>query len=208
MAEFTFAPLTPASFLDRSAAVFADRVAVVDGGRTFTYREMSDRCRRLTGALAAMGVGHEDRVAALCTNSHVMLELHHAVPMRGAALVSVNIRLSPAEMAEIIRHSGASLLVATHEFADLGGRLADELDLALVIAGGSGDSYEAWLADADAVVVSFPKAGRTFVRAMLARLFQLKFGIDERRLLDFPSLRRAARGVPRLLFVHGGDAMR
>ena len=124
MAEFTFAPLTPASFLDRSAAVFADRTAVVDGKRTFTYREMSDRCRRLTSALAAMGVGHEDRVAALCTNSHVMLELHHAVPMRGAALVSVNIRLSPAEMAEIVRHSGASLLVATDEFADLGGRLA------------------------------------------------------------------------------------
>jgi fatty-acyl-CoA synthase len=149
MAEFTFAPLTPASFLDRSAAVFADRIAVVDGERIFTYREMSDRCRRLTGALAAMGVEHEDRVAALCTNSHVMLELHHAVPMRGAALVSVNIRLSPAEMAEIIRHSGASLLVATHEFADLGGRLAGELDLPLVIAGGSGDDYEAWLTDAD-----------------------------------------------------------
>src|SRR5579859_5969833 len=126
MAEFTFAPLTPASFLDRAAAVFADRIAIVDGERTFTYREMSERCRRLTAALAAMGVGHEDRVAALCTNSHVMLELHHAVPMRGAALVSVNIRLSPPEMAEIIRHSGASLLVATHEFADLGGRLAGE----------------------------------------------------------------------------------
>jgi len=118
MAEFTFAPLTPSSFLDRSAAVFADRVAIVDGEHTLTYREMSDRCRRLTGALAAMGVGHEDRVAALCTNSHVMLELHHAVPMRGAALVSVNIRLSPPEMAEIIRHSGASLLVVTHEIRD------------------------------------------------------------------------------------------
>lgn len=66
----------------------------------------------------------------------------------------------------------------------------------------------AWLADADAVVVSFPKSGRTFVRAMLARLFQLEFGIDERRLLDFPSVRRAPAGVPRLLFVHAGDAMR
>jgi fatty-acyl-CoA synthase len=149
MAEFTFAPLTPASFLDRAAAVFADRTAIVDGERTFTYREMSDRCRRLTGALAAMGVGHEDRVAALCANSHVMLELHHAVPLRGAALVSVNIRLSPAEMTQIIRHSGASLLVATHEFADLGGRLAGELDLPLVVAGGADDTYEAWLASAD-----------------------------------------------------------
>src|SRR5881275_721989 len=66
----------------------------------------------------------------------------------------------------------------------------------------------AWLADADAVVVSFPKSGRTFVRAMLARLFQLKFAIDERQLLDFPSLRRAGEGVPRLLFIHAGDAMR
>ena len=45
MAEFTFAPLTPASFLDRAAAVFADRTAIVDGERRFTYRDMSERCR-------------------------------------------------------------------------------------------------------------------------------------------------------------------
>src|SRR2546429_9563298 len=99
MAEFTFAPLTPASFLDRAAAVFADRIAIVDGERTFTYREMSERCRRLAAALAAMGVGHEDRVAPLCTNSHVRLELHPDVPMRDAPLVSETIRLSPHHMA-------------------------------------------------------------------------------------------------------------
>src|SRR5436190_5736538 len=64
----------------------------------------------------------------------------------------------------------------------------------------------AWLIGADAVVVSFPKSGRTFVRAMMARLLQVKFGIDERRLLDFPSLKRAKPGVPRLLFAHAGDA--
>jgi fatty-acyl-CoA synthase len=154
MAEFTFAPLTPASFLDRAAAVFADRIAIVDGERTFTYRDMSDRCRRLTGALTAMGVGHEDRVAALCANSHVMLELHHAVPMRGAALVPVNIRLSATEMAEILGHSGASLLVATEEFAGLARRLAGERNLPYVIAGGSDDSYEAWIAGADPAPVS------------------------------------------------------
>jgi fatty-acyl-CoA synthase len=154
MAEFTFAPLTPASFLDRAAAVFADRIAIIDGERTFTYRDMSDRCRRLTGALAAMGVGHEDRVAALCTNSHVMLELHHAVPMRGAALVTVNVRLSATEIAEILGHSGASLLVATQEFADLAGRLAGQRNLPYFIAGGSDDSYEAWIAGADPAAAS------------------------------------------------------
>jgi len=65
-----------------------------------------------------------------------------------------------------------------------------------------------WLPDADVVLISFPKSGRTFVRAMLARLFQRQFGIDERALLDFPTLRRAAPEVPRLLVTHAGDAMR
>jgi Sulfotransferase domain len=66
----------------------------------------------------------------------------------------------------------------------------------------------AWLAEADAVIVSYPKSGRTFVRAMLARLFQRQFGIDERRLLEFPMLEHAAAGIPRLLFTHAGDTMR
>jgi fatty-acyl-CoA synthase len=148
MAEFTFAPLTPASFLDRSAAVFADRTAIVDGERRFTYRDMSGRCRRLSGALAALGLGREDRVAALCTNSHVMLELHHAVPMLGAALVPLNTRLSAGEMAGLLAHSGTSALVATHEFADRARQLADRAGLPCFIAGGPDDSYEAWIADA------------------------------------------------------------
>lgn len=66
----------------------------------------------------------------------------------------------------------------------------------------------AWLAEADAAVVSFPKSGRTFVRAMLARLYQRRFGIDERKLLEFPLLRNAPANLPRLLFTHAGDAMR
>lgn len=66
----------------------------------------------------------------------------------------------------------------------------------------------AWLSEAEAVVVSFPKSGRTFVRAMLARLYQRRFGVDERGLLEFPTLRNAPAGAPRVLFTHAGDAMR
>jgi len=66
----------------------------------------------------------------------------------------------------------------------------------------------AWLSEADAVVVSYPKSGRTFIRAMISRLYQRRFGIDERALLDFAMLRRARPPVPRLLFTHAGDAMR
>ena len=149
MAEFTFAPLTPASFLDRAAAVFADRTAIVDGERRFTYRDMSGRCRRLAGALVTQGVGREDRVAALCANSHVMLELHHAVPMVGAALVTLNTRLAEDELAGLLDHSGASVLVATHEFADRARQLAGRAGLPCFIAGGPEDSYEARIAGAD-----------------------------------------------------------
>ena len=66
----------------------------------------------------------------------------------------------------------------------------------------------AWLSEAEAVVVSYPKSGRTFVRAMLARLYQRRFGIDERQLLEFPILRRARQDAPKVLFTHAGDAMR
>ena len=66
----------------------------------------------------------------------------------------------------------------------------------------------AWLSKADAVVISFPKSGRTFVRAMVARLYQRRFGIDERGLLEFATLRDAPSDAPRVLFTHAGDAMR
>jgi fatty-acyl-CoA synthase len=149
MAEFTFAPLTPSSFLDRAAAVFGDRTAIVDGERSFTYRDMAGRCRRLAGALVAQGAEPGDRIAALCANSHVMLELHHAVPTTGAALVTLNTRLSEGEMAALLDHSGASMLVATGEFADRARRLAERAGLPCFVAGGSGDSYEEWIASAD-----------------------------------------------------------
>ena len=63
------------------------------------------------------------------------------------------------------------------------------------------------LAQSDIALVSFPKSGRTFVRVMLARLFQWQFGIDERELLSFATLRRAPGEVPRILFTHAGGAM-
>lgn len=64
------------------------------------------------------------------------------------------------------------------------------------------------IAQADVVFLSFPKSGRTFVRTQLARLYQRKFGIDERQLLSFAQLKKAPPEVPRIAFTHGGDAMR
>ncbi|WP_035856389.1 AMP-binding protein [Cryptosporangium arvum] len=126
-------PLSPTRFLDRSAAVFAGRTAVVDGDVELTYAQLRQRVDALTGVLAAHGVGPGDRVAALCANSHVMIELHHAVPLRSAVLVALNTRLAPDELAYILAHSGASLLVATREFADVARALSGRLGVPVIL---------------------------------------------------------------------------
>ena len=148
MADFTFAELTPTAFLRRSARVYADRTAVVDGELRLTYSELYRRARSLTGVLAGLGVAPGDRVAVLATNSHVLLEMHHAVPMRGAVLVPLNIRLSEEELGYILEHSGAGLLVLTEELAETGARVAAAAGVAVLQAGPGGD-YERLLAAAE-----------------------------------------------------------
>ena len=85
--------LTPVSFLRRSAAVFPDRVAVVQEDRRYTYREFDERVNRLASALRAAGLEKGDRVAFLCLNTPPMLEAHFAVPAAGMVLVAINTRL-------------------------------------------------------------------------------------------------------------------
>lgn len=148
MADFTFSELTPTAFLRRSAGVYAERAAVVDGSLRLTYAELYDRCRRLTGLLAGLGVDPGDRVAVLAPNSHVLLEVHHGVPMRGAVLVPLNIRLSQEELVYILQHSGATLLVVTEEFSDVGPVVAHRAGVHLLQAG-PGSEYERLLAEAE-----------------------------------------------------------
>jgi fatty-acyl-CoA synthase len=134
-APFTFAELTPTDFLERSGHAFAPRTAIVDGELRFTYAEFLDRSHRLAGALHARGVEPGDRVAALATNSHVMLELHHGVPYAGAVLVPLNTRLSVGELVHIVQHSGAKLLVATRELVEQARAVADQTGVQLVEEG-------------------------------------------------------------------------
>src|SRR5262249_8332671 len=153
MAGFTFTPLTPSAYLDRAAWVFRDRVAIVDGERSFTYAEFAGRAHRLAGALVGLGVAPGDRVAALCVNSHIMLELHNGVPLAGAVLVPLTIRLSADELTYMLEHSGARVLVATAELAGLAAGVAAAAGARLVVAGGARDEYEELLASAGPVTV-------------------------------------------------------
>ncbi len=144
-------PLNPAQFLDRAAKIFSERTAVVDGERRFTYAEFGDRSHRLAGLLQSTGAKTGDRIAALCTNSHVMLEMHNGVPMAGCALVPINIRLSLQEMAYILENSGARVLIAAQEFAEMATALSASANVRVILAGGASSEYEELLQSSEPV---------------------------------------------------------
>ena len=111
------APLSPLSFLDRSVVAYPDKPAVVHGDTVYSYAQYNERVNRLAAALQASGISRGDRVAILAPNVPAMLEAKFG-PMRiGAVLVPLNIRLSSREIAYILNHSGAKVLIFDTEFA-------------------------------------------------------------------------------------------
>jgi fatty-acyl-CoA synthase len=112
-----YAPLTPLSFLARAAAVFPGRVACIHGELRFSYAELYARCRRLASALHGVGVGVGDTVAVMAPNVPAMLEAHHGVPLCGAVLNALNVRLEPATIAYSLEHGGARVLLTDREYA-------------------------------------------------------------------------------------------
>jgi fatty-acyl-CoA synthase len=137
-------PLTPVSFLERTAAVFPDRAAVVDGDRRLSWAELRERVRRLALALQAGGIRDGDRVAFLAPNGTELLEAHFGVPLSGAALVAINTRLMPDEIGYILGHSGSRVLVVDTSLA----HLVKGASVERVLACGDGGGYEDFLASA------------------------------------------------------------
>jgi fatty-acyl-CoA synthase len=110
-------PFTPSHFLRRAARLFADKVAVVDGDRRYTYGTLAARVNRLSNALRQMGVSRGDKVAVLSPNSHRMLEAFFAVPQLGAVLTPMNYRLTSPEFAYILEHSETAVVLVDWEYA-------------------------------------------------------------------------------------------
>jgi fatty-acyl-CoA synthase len=121
-----FVALTPLSFLARSAAIYPNHVSTVYEGRVFTWSQTYERCRRFASYLARRGIGHGDTVAAMLPNIPAMNELHFAVPMAGAVLNALNIRLDAGSIAFQLDHGGASIILVDPEFA---GVIAEALGL-------------------------------------------------------------------------------
>jgi len=148
--------LTPITFIERAGTVHASRVAVVDRGSTYTWGEFRARSRRLASALRAAGLKRGDRVAFLALNSEALLLAHFGVPQAGGVLVAINTRLTAAEVAHIVDHSGSRSMFFS---PDLAGALAQippgvstvqiGTQMEEFLATGSDDPLESGLASED-----------------------------------------------------------
>ncbi|MGB9148688.1 MAG: acyl-CoA synthetase [Burkholderiales bacterium] len=112
-----YTPLSPLSFIARTAAVYPQLVATVHGQRKITWADTYDRCRRLASALARRGVGKGDTVAAMLPNVPAMFEMHFGVPMIGAVLNTLNTRLDAEAIAFMLEHGEAKVLFTDREFS-------------------------------------------------------------------------------------------
>src|SRR6266853_6434569 len=112
-----FQPLTPLSFLERSAAVFPDHTAIIHGALRRSYAEFYARARRLASVLAKRGIKRGDTVSAMLANTPAMLEAHYGVPMAGAVLNAINTRLDAAILAFTLDHADTKVLIVDREFS-------------------------------------------------------------------------------------------
>ena len=155
-----FVPLSPIGFLLRAALVYPNRTSVIHGNQHYTWRETLQRCRRLASALAKRGIGRGDTVAVMAPNVPAIFEAHFGVPMAGAVLNALNIRLDADTIAFILQHGEAKALITDGEFAPVIAQALAQLDkkpLVIDIAdplGPDGErlgelDYEALLAEGD-----------------------------------------------------------
>ncbi len=156
-----YTPLTPLSFLKRTAMVYPNLPAIIHGERRYTWSQVYERTRRLASALRAVGVGYRDTVAAILSNTPEMYECHFGVPGAGAVLNTINVRLDAATIAFILNHGEAKVLITDREFAPVVKAALDLLDRPIMIIDvddpmytGPGDrlgtaDYEQFLASGD-----------------------------------------------------------
>ncbi len=115
-------PLSPISFLRRTAEVYPQRVAVIHGIRRYTWEETYRRCRQLASALRGAGVGVGSTIAFFAANTPEMIEAHFGVPMAGGVLCAINTRLDPQAIAFILEHSETKVLITDTEYAETMGQ--------------------------------------------------------------------------------------
>ena len=122
-----FIPLTPLRCLHRAVDLFGSKTGVVSGDRQFTYAQFGERAERLADGLTRLGIQPGDRVAYLSFNNHQLLEGYYGVVQARAIVMPLNVRLAEGEIAAILAHSGASMVIFETDFAPVAERLRKNL---------------------------------------------------------------------------------
>ncbi len=117
--EANFASLSPLGFIERTAEVYPERLAIVHGSLRQTWAQTYTRCRQLASALQRAGIGKNDTVAVMLPNTPPMVEAHFGVPMSGAVLNTLNTRLDPETIAFMLDHGEAKAVIVDPEFASV-----------------------------------------------------------------------------------------
>jgi fatty-acyl-CoA synthase len=156
-----FTALSPLTFVERSAAVFPQRIAIIHGPVRRTWAQLYERSRRLASVLHQRGLGRGDTVAVMLPNTPEMVEAHYGIPMAGCVLNAVNTRLDAASIAFMLEHGEARLFVVDRELAPVARaavaqmkRPVEVVDVLDPIYEGAGErlgrlDYESWLAAGD-----------------------------------------------------------
>ena len=114
-----YVPLSPLGFLERSARVFPDHISLIHGNQQYTWKQTYSRCQQLASALVNLGVRRNDTVSIIAPNIPPMYEAHFGVPMTGAVLNTINVRLDADTIAFILEHAESKVLIADREFSDV-----------------------------------------------------------------------------------------
>ncbi|HNE60330.1 MAG TPA: acyl-CoA synthetase [Ottowia sp.] len=113
------AALTPLAFIQRTAELYPDRLAIVHGELRQSWGQTYARCRQLASSLQRHGIGRNDTVAVMLPNTPPMVEAHFGVPMAGAVLNTLNTRLDPEAVAFMLDHGEAKAVIVDPEFAGI-----------------------------------------------------------------------------------------
>ncbi len=129
-----YSPISPLTFIERAASVYPERVAQIYADKRYSWAETYRRCRRFASALQQHGIEADDTVALMLPNIPAMFEAHYAIPMAGAVICGLNIRLDADAIAFQLQHGEAKVLLTDREFsATVSAALAQLEDKPLVI---------------------------------------------------------------------------
>jgi fatty-acyl-CoA synthase len=112
-------PLSPIRCLYRGVDLYGRKTGIVSGNCRYTYADFGERCERLAAGLTAAGLNAGDRVAYLSFNNNQLLEGYYGVVLAQGIVMPLNVRLTPAELAAILNHAGARMLIFENDFAPL-----------------------------------------------------------------------------------------